>query len=148
MMSVQCTVYGVRRLTPPEKEAFLYLLIKQRRLVFIHLAEDCPHECLTDEAAFIFYAVLRAEPVECLLLAVVEEDGNSMFAWGLHERLEIERKFGTEREEVSALFPLKTHSLYRLFSQDLRLLELRKEHRSDSSLWVNLASIAQIHSGV
>lgn len=124
------------------------MLIKQRRLVFFQLAEDSPHECLADETAFIFYAVLRAEPVECLLLAFVEEDGNSMFAWGLHERLEIEGKFGSEREEVSALFPLKTHSLYRLFSQDLRLLKLGIEHRSDSSLWVNLATIAQIHSGV
>ena len=141
MMSVQCTVYGVRRLTPPEKEAFLYLLIKQRRLVFIHLAEDCPHECLPDQTAFIFYAVLRAETVECLLLAVVEEDGNSMFAGGLHQGLEIEGKFGSEREEVSALFPLKTHSLYRLFSQDLRLLELSIKDCADRGLGIELAPI-------
>lgn len=116
-------------------------LVKQRRLVFVQLAKDCPHECLADEAALVLDAVLRAETIQHLLLAGVQENGDSIFARGLHQGLEIKSELGAEGKEVPSCFSLEAGSLYGLCSNYLRLLKLSIEDCADRGLGIELAPI-------
>lgn len=106
-------------------------LVKQRGLVFVQLAEDRPHECLADETAFILHTILRAEPIQHLLLAVIKENGYSMFARGFHRRLEIERKFSTEVEDVSSAKTGERNSFHRLNNRYPSLLVMGKENQAE-----------------
>lgn len=115
------------RTTPPARRRFSYLLVKQCRLIFVQLAKDCPHECLADEAALVLDAVLRAETVQHLLLAVVKENGDSMFARGLHRGLEIQCKFDTRRYEIASGSTGIGITFYRFRYVESCLLEGRKD---------------------
>ena len=117
------------------------MLIKKCRLIFVQLAKDCPHEGLADESALVLDAVLRAETVQHLLLAGVQENGDSIFARGLHRGLEIKSELGAEGKEVSSCFSLEAGSLYGLCSNYLRLLKLSIEDCTDRGLGIELAPI-------
>ena len=117
------------------------MLIKKCRLVFVQLAKDCPHEGLADESALVLDAVLRAETIQHLLLAGVQENGDSIFARGLHQGLEIKSELGAEGKEVSSWFSLEAGSLYGLCSNYLRLLKLSIEDCAYRGLGIELAPI-------
>ncbi len=54
--------------------------IEQSRLVFFHLLEDGPHQCLANEPATVGNPVLVAETIQGALLALVEQNSHFMFA--------------------------------------------------------------------
>ena len=82
---------------PPEREAFLFshfliflfihlfILIEECRLVVFDLLEYSPHEGFADEAALIGDTVFLAETIQRFYLALVEQDGDLIFAWLLFQ---------------------------------------------------------------
>ena len=61
------------------------LLIEEGWLVGIEFIEDCAHERFADEAALIGDTVFLAETIQRFYLALVEQDGDLIFAWLLFQ---------------------------------------------------------------
>ena len=55
-------------------------LVEERRLIIVHPLENSAHQCLADEAAFIDDSVMRAITLQHLAFALIEQNGNPMFA--------------------------------------------------------------------
>ena len=71
---------------PPRRRHFyLFILIEECRLVVFDLLKYRPHEGFADEAALIGDTVLLAETIQRFYLALVEQDGDLIFAWLLFQ---------------------------------------------------------------